>query len=272
MKWLRIASSFLKNSILRTFWLTKDHSHANFSNLKINLLAVNNPIYARLARTCVESFLYFHPKADVVIHCDIHTKSSLKRQFILLNLLRKGQVTFKEVEPGLDWQQHKLSLILNMSGTLELFMDCDLRWNGPIQNSNTPAILYFVSERPLKTYSGISESLPQEFQDLNSTTMKNTSVFSWSGTKIGDRGTCEIIEIWQNFLEKAKSLKKAAPDVTRVSEQIVLSLIPEIYNIPFRFLKEVDRQFDGSVCESSYFGASGGRFAIWGNTIRKSLF
>lgn len=272
MKWLRIASSFLKNLIRRTFWLTKSHAQANFSNLKINLLAVNNPIYARLARTCVESFLYFHPKADVVIHGDIQTKSSLKRQFILLNLLRKGQVTFKEVEPGLDWQQHKLSIILNMSGTLELFMDCDLRWNGPIQNSNTPAILYFVSERPLNTYFGISECLPEEIQSLNSITMKNTSVFSWSAIKIGDRQAYEIVEIWHRLLDKAKSLEEAVPDVTRISEQIVLSLIPDMYNIPFRFLKKVDRQFDGSVCESSYFGASGGRFAIWGNTIRKSRF
>ena len=272
-KLLRFSKLTLLNSNRRFRWLFQDSKFANLDNLATHLLVVKNPVYARLARTCVESFLHYHPNSQVIIHYDTRTWNALKRQLCLLRLFRRGRLRFERLSDDPIWQESKLDIILSISGTNNIFMDCDLRWNGAAPLPSNRSILYFVKERALESYKGVLEVLPSRFHSFGVSLMKNTSVFSWSYLNLSDASKERVKAIWLEFQSNCKqSYKPELQSVSRISEQIVLSILPDLEGYPFTFLKELDQQFDGSVCESSYYGASQGRFAIWGNTNRKSLF
>lgn len=272
-KLLRFSKLILLNSNRRFRWLFQDSKFANPENLATHLLVVKNPVYARLARTCVESFLHYHPNSQVIIHYDTRTWNALKRQLCLLRLFRRGRLRFERLSDDPIWQESKLDIILSISGTNNIFMDCDLRWNGAAPLPGNKSILYFVKERALESYKGVLEVLPSRFHSFGVALMKNTSVFSWSYLNLSDASKERVKAVWLEFQSNCKqSYKPELQSVSRISEQIVLSILPDLEGYPFTFLKELDQQFDGSVCESSYYGASQGRFAIWGNTNRKSLF
>lgn len=269
----RLLSSLVVNSYRRIRWLTSTSRTANCSPFKIHLLVVKQPIYAKLARTCVESFLYFHPNTQVIIHCDQVTLNSLKRAFRILKLLRRRVISLQLLPNNDVWQMNKLKIILDISGTQEIFMDCDLRWNGLMSNEKDGVLCYFVKEKYLTLYEGMAEALTSNLQDYLRTSMKNTSYFTWSGANLDHQHKLAVIEMYNQIMNL--QILKNSPEfesIKRISEQIVLSIMPEQYSLPFKFLKNSDRQFDGTICESSYYGASGGRFAIWGNTNRKFLF
>jgi hypothetical protein len=272
-KLLRFSKLILLNSNRRFRWLFQDSKFANPEILATHLLVVKNPVYARLARTCVESFLHYHPNSQVIIHYDTRTWNALKRQLCLLRLFRRGRLRFERLSDDPIWQESKLDIILSISGTNNIFMDCDLRWNGAAPLPSNRSILYFVKERALESYKGVLEVLPSRFHSFGVALMKNTSVFSWSYLNLSDASKERVKAVWLEFQSNCKqSYKPELQSVSRISEQIVLSILPDLEGYPFTFLKELDQQFDGSVCESSYYGASQGRFAIWGNTNRKSLF
>lgn len=265
-------SRTVSNLTRRIYWLTCDSRQRNESYFKVHLLLVANSVYAKLAKTCVESFLHYHPNAHIVIHCDSNTKHSVFREFKILKLFRRSSFSIVEVEECAIWQLHKLKLILGMSGTTDIYMDCDLRWNGSIGDDSLGKIVFFVEERLLFTYDGLLEALPKSITKYSNTSMKNTSYFTWSGIKIESNQNQRIINNWLEMQDiLALNLTERASSISRISEQVIIGLIPEILKIPFKFLKESDKQFDGSICESSYYGASGGRFAIWGDTLRRSF-
>lgn len=269
----RFSKVTLLNLNRRFRWLFQNSKFANLENLSAHLLVVKNPVYARLARTCVESFLHYHPNSQVVIHYDTRTWNALKRQLCFLRLFRRGRLRFERLSDVPIWQESKLDIILSISGTNNIFMDCDLRWNGAAPLPSNRSILYFVKERTLESYKGVLEVLPSRFHSFGVALMKNTSVFSWSYLNLSDASKERVKAVWLEFQSNCKrSYKPEVQSVSRISEQIVLSILPDLEGYPFTFLKELDQQFDGSVCESSYYGASQGRFAIWGNTNRKSLF
>ena len=272
-KLFRLVFQLLSNSIRRILWLTKESKNSNSSYFNVHLLVVSNTFYARLARVCVESFLYLHPNSQIIIHCDSETEGELLRQFRVLKFFRRGKVRLDRLSNDSVWQLHKLQIILGMNGTSDIFMDCDLRWNGPIGDDARGKIVFFVEERSLSTYKGVVDALPGNIKKCSEASMKNTSYFSWSGIKILESEYDQILNCWQELYERTldKTLS-STESISRISEQVVLSVFPELFRLPFVFLKESDQQFDGSICESSYYGASGGRFALWGNTNRKSLF
>lgn len=272
-KLFRLVFQLLSNSIRRILWLTKESKNSNSFYFNVHLLVVSNTFYARLARVCVESFLYLHPNSQIIIHCDSETEGELLRQFRVLKFFRRGKVRLDRLSNDSVWQFHKLQIILEMNGTTDIFMDCDLRWNGPIGDDARGKLVFFVQERSLSTYKGLVDALPGNIKKCSEVSMKNTSYFSWSGVKILESEYEQILNCWQELYERTLNKTLSSTEsISRISEQVVLSVLPELFRLPFVFLKKSDQQFDGSICESSYYGASGGRFALWGNTNRKSLF
>jgi hypothetical protein len=266
-------SELSRNSIRRLSWLFKNSKAVNPVAGKVNLLVVKDPVYAILARTCVESFLHYHPNSQIQIYFDNSTKHKLLWHFLLLRICRRGSINFTQLASDVPWQKSKIQIIFSMTGTNDLFMDCDLRWNAAMPTPTEGSLLYFVGEKNLESYPGVIESIPIKLRIFKTSLMKNTSIFSWSKVNISPFSKNELGELWHeiNIFCRA-SAKSELHFADRISEQVVLSLVPDIYRIPFKFLKQTDRQFDGSLCESSYYGASRGRFAHWGNTNRKSLF
>jgi hypothetical protein len=271
MKFIRILLTLLGNLNLRFRWLFLG-THLHSQKLFIaHLLVVKNPRYSILARTCIESFLYFHPESLIKVHCDAATYSSLRKALKPIQLRHRQQISYHAIDNAKSWQENKLRLILSLSGTSEIFMDADLKWNGPIQTSLDKSLTFFVNEGLSKHLEYLSHSnfrvkIPE------TATMKNTSFFCWGNLKLNLGELNEVMNLYHSIQEFViRSSPNLLQEIERLSEQIALSLIPELFKRHSSFLKNSDSQFDGSIVESSYFGSSGGRFAIWGNTNRRFL-
>jgi hypothetical protein len=269
MKFIRIFLTLLRNLSLRFRWLFLD-THLDTKKIFIaHLLVVKNTRYAILARTCIESFLYFHPKSLIKIHCDSVTYPSLRKALRPIQIRHHQQISYQIIENAKSWQENKLGLILSLSGTSDIFMDADLKWNGAIQTSLDKTITFFVNEGESKylevlSHSNFSINIPEL------ATMKNTSFFCWGNLKLNSMEVDEVMNLFHSIQEVVLgSSPNLLREIERLSEQIALSLIPELFERHSSFLKKSDSQFDGSIVESSYFGSSGGRFAIWGNTNRQ---
>lgn len=269
----KIAKSVLINFSRRFRWLTGQCNTSNETPFEVSLLAVKKAEYAALARVCIESFLYYHPRSYVTVFCDETTFASLRRNLFLVSRFKPGRVRIAKVDTLHEWQYLKVSLISQLEGPNSLFMDCDLRWNGPIPQLIEKKVLFFVQEKKYFQYSGVKEVVSQFDKRFLNEPMKNTSVFSWSGKSRTDEETALLDQIGVRLKNIINEVSGPMRDsMLRIYEQLQLSLFVDHTGFAYTFLKISDSPFDGSICESSYFGASNGRFAIWGNTSRKSFF
>lgn len=262
-----------KNFTDRAIWLISINRKANFEPISVKMLVVNKKIYAKLAYLCVLSFLFYHPNAKIIIYHDKRTQKYLQRHFFLISILKRNHVEFVKLQTSEEWQAHKINIILSLVGSADYYMDCDLRWNGSLPEKRSCEMLYFVEEKFLTLYDDVEKLIANFPVNRSKAMMRNTSLFSW-----GEINLTEIqMKFFYSLVNQLRTKCRNNDDGSRTSlyrvyEQIALSLIPELYSKPFDYLKTSDRQFDGSICESSYYGASGGRFAIWGNTSRRSIF
>ena len=226
-----------------------------------NLLVVKNPIYARIAKICVESFIHFNPSCHAIIHVDSITYKEVSRK--LRKLIKKGKVSLHFLEEqNLSWQELKLNLTLGMKDINEFFMDADLRWNGRIPNLDSPK--FFVEEfffQDREPYLSLINSKNWEFG--KNLSMKNTSFIYW-GLSHPDAECQQIVErimiLLERYCSEASMELIEKESLMRIREQVALSILVDYLKIPITFLKEVDGYRDGSFVESSYFGATGSFF------------
>ena len=248
-------------------WNLGSAKSANLVEVTGHLLIVKNADYVRVARICISSFLYFNPNAIIKIHCDQVTFK--KCQAMVRLLKRKNQIRISQDQADqVQWQHSKLGLILNLSGTCDIYMDADLKWNGslPVIKSTTFFVREFVLTSKLE-YKELLEVM--NLKELTLNTMKNTSFFSWNGSIAPEKITSQLFELWVFMLKKIEEMsvsESTKESLKRVSEQLCLSiLIPESES---NYLKDADAQFDGTFVESSYFGATGTRFGWFGVTSK----
>jgi hypothetical protein len=226
-----------------------------------NLLVVKEPIYAELAKLCAESFLFFNPKCKVIINVDSATEIAVSKAF--KSLAKKRNVEIKKIDRDHDsWQDIKLGVILESREEDEFFMDADLRWNGPIPH--LAGVTFFVNEFKLKTnptYSKLLES--NGWLSNKDFTMKNTSFLYWGDYKPADSDKAFISQA-MNRIQELCNIGVIPPEdavsISRISEQIALSVFVDVRNLEVNFLKAIDGYRDGSFVESSYFGATGSAF------------
>ena len=236
---------------------------SNKDSFIVNILIVKNPAYIKIAKICINSFLHFHPNAKVKIHCDEKTFFKAKSTF-----RSKKLEVLRDCINEDPWQLSKLKLFLKLSGTREILMDADLKWNGPLPELSS--VTYFVREftfKDNKVYVELFEKLG--WQQYINYSMKNTSFVTlnevrFSEDKIHQQNS--MIKLFEKQVNESELKDREKKDLIRISEQVILSL--EFDDINCKFLKVSDRQFDGSLVESSYFGATGTRFGIFGTTSR----
>lgn len=229
--------------------------------MEANLLVVKNEIYSPIAKVCIESFLYFHPKSRVKVHVDRVTIHSVKA--LLKELINRGKVEIQQiVDEDFPWQRLKLKLILSLGNTEKFFMDADLKWSGPMPRINS--ITLFVEEfRFRDNFFYLPLMSSKYFENCADFTMKNTSFFYWGGHEPEQHYENRILEIMGEILKVAEDPNNSTDfnmSTKRICEQIALSLFLENTGEEVCFLKQVD-QFKGkSFVESSYFGATGWSF------------
>jgi hypothetical protein len=210
-----------------------------------------------MAKICVESFLYFHPKCTVVVHVDRSTHAEVNQK--LRKLISREQVRVEKVhQDSVTWQISKLDLIFKLGNSNKFFMDADLKWNGPLNKLD--GIVIFVNEFVFKEnndYKPMTQS-PWFVPYMNST-MKNTSFFYWgaySPTNSDIQRVNHLMQLIEKISENSQNPSEFNSTLGRISEQIALSLALEIIRQPVDFLKKTDKFKDGSYVESSYFGAT----------------
>jgi len=253
-----------KYSILKyQYFFQKDQSQ---ENLKINLLIVKNPKYSELARLCVFSFLHFHPNSTVILHCDEKTIASVTRWSHNSKFSKSISVQNLKNDLNESWQLQKMKLIFSLSGTSEIFIDADMRWNAPLRLDleKTTDVYFFVKEYRLVDNPIFSEMLlNQNFLSYQNSSMFNTSFVCFSGLVINESEKQSVLNIHRaiNLYVQEADLEGAEKEsITRISEQLALSLAVSKWDRPIMALKENDGCKDGAFLESSYFGATGFQF------------
>ena len=236
---------------------------SNFNQFIVNILIVKNVKYVKIAKICIDSFLHFHPNAIIKIHCDEETFPKAK-----VSLRNKNVEIVNDCDSEDSWQLSKLKLFLKLSGTSHILMDADLKWNGPLPNLGS--VTYFVREFTFKDNELYVQLFNQAgWQQYLDYSMKNTSFVLLDEHRIIHGSINELtrrIELFERTIVSSNFSVEQKKDLKRIAEQVVLSL--EFDDDHCSYLKESDSQFDGSLVESSYFGATGTRFGMFGATSK----
>ena len=251
----------VERSLRLFYW---DHFPAKVSgdfSQDAHLLIVKNIAYSRIAMTCALSYLHHHPKSRVILHCDNFTFEDMAR-LVASRKRRQSIIVLNEMDETSTWQYSKLKLILSLSGSNDIYMDADLRWNGVIEAPSM--ITFFVAEFQMFQMSPFRQALRHlDCTDNMDSLMKNTSFFSFAGANLSEDQKGEVFEFYLNLTENLKGADLGVLDMQpliRLSEQIALSIFAENWTNEIGFLKLNDAHRDGAFVESSYFGATGSMF------------
>jgi hypothetical protein len=236
------------------------NSMASFAN-EAHLVVARNPVYAKIALTCILSFLHFNERARIVLHCDIETCEEMTK--LVKRRMRRNQIqVLDDLDPKDSWQISKLKVILGLPGTNNVFMDADLRWNGSLKSPE--ALTFYVPEFQLSKKSPYRQILANISVPMSpEVIMKNTSFLAFSGVALSIAAKSEVLRLnaeFEGILAMCDIGDLDKPLLMRLSEQIVLSVLSESWETEIKYLKEVDGHKDGQFVESSYFGATGSVF------------
>ena len=226
-----------------------------------HILVVKKDVYAKVAKVCVETFCFHNRFTSVIIHTDSNTDIAVKKYLRKLIELQRIQV-YLDQSDELTWQEQKINLICEISGTQSIFMDADLKWNSSLPKIT--GLTFFVKEFSLDEHLEFSKFLTSAISDQQLFgSMKNTSFLAWNGKGVS---TPEL-ELLKSIYSQIKIESEKQPmlseklDVIRIAEQLALSIWAEkVFPSQIRYLKESDGFKDGSFVESSYFGATGSYF------------
>jgi hypothetical protein len=262
----RLSFSLLQSKVALLWLEYSSCSNANQGLFRIHLLVVKQEKYVPISRICVISFLYFHPNSEVFLHADRHTLPLLKKW----KLRKKHANSIKFIEimdsENKTWQDLKLQLIYQLSGTSDIFIDADLKWNGPLEEFmlKDRYVYFFVEEYKLTENPTFMKMLSQqEFSDYRDSSMWNTSFVCLSGFTIRTEQIEEVNLLQEQILSYSRKFienKTEVNSVIRISEQLAISLAASKWEKKIKALKAKDGYKDGSFLESSYFGATGTHF------------
>jgi hypothetical protein len=255
-------SHSIKSWIYSKKWIYTESNNSSSVQLIAHVLVIKNDVYCKVAVTCIESFLHFNPKCKVIVHCDSST--IMKTENLLQSASKKREIEIRQIIENENqlWQITKLELILSMNGSNDVFMDADLRWNGPLNKLNV--FTYFVREFDMEKKSPFRELIKYGFEEIfPDTYMKNVSFITFAGQSLPANALSILRDKCKEYLKLVESNIVGALDVSimaRMVEQVILSLFIPKYLKEFAYLKDTDQIMDGRFVESSYFGATGAKF------------
>jgi len=222
------------------------------------MLIVKNSVYVNFAKDCIKSFLIFHPNSKFEIYVDIETIGQAKK--IFHKYLAIGKVQLMEItDVERNWQELKLDIILNQSGTQNIFMDADLRWYGPLP----PMLdLTFYTDEGLLIESPPFFKIFERHPHLNREShMLNVSFVAFAGISIPDHLIEKIKHVCSNYddiLTKSRLTKNDFIMIERLREQFALSVYASEISAKVRTLKTSDNRAErNNLVSSCYFGSTG---------------
>lgn len=229
--------------------------HQSLQIKRIHILVVNSIYYVLLAQICINSFLKHNPHFYFVIHTDSRLAQVLRKRFKFLIAFNRVEV-IEDLDQELTWQRSKLGVILAMNGTKDIFMDADLRWNGPL--IETQGITFYLREFSLGS-SGLYTSAFPNYGLTPDYHMYNLSFFTFGGNVLSASEIDAVLSLQQE-IEHLVSESLAPADILairRMSEQLALSIAVCRFSKSINTLKLADQRNDRDFVESCYFGATG---------------
>ena len=224
---------------------------------RVHFLVVKDDKYVPAVRVAIESFLYWNSSSTAVVHCDGLTFKALNSS--LRRPIQRGRVKVVHHIPNdKPWQVSKMDLILSLNGTDEVYMDSDLRWNGPCPKLIGP--LFYVYEFELANHPDFVDLS----RDLLSKTwpaaqMYNTSFVYFDNLPLHEQQINQVYRLYSNINDWSKNtnIEEARKNsFERLSEQIAVSVVI-CSALKIGSLKSADSRADGQFVESSYLGATG---------------
>lgn len=241
---------------LKIKWNYKN-SHASGIHTTAHILCVKNDAYAGVAIVAAESFLYWNPDSNVVVHCDTYTFSQVSRMFRRLIRARKVRVVC-DISSTITWQEAKIEIVCSLGGTSDIYMDADLRWNGPCPRLNEP--VFYVREFEISSRIEFNDIYTEVLKNQwPSALMSNTSFVFFNRLEISHENIADIRVIFTklfNWLGEEDPARPETSQIRRLSEQIALSVVLNDA-LKMGHLKQTDERADGQFVETSYFGATG---------------
>lgn len=244
---------------IRFRWRFLSPGIQNLEKFEINLLIVKNVAYLKIAEICILSFLYFHPNSIFYVHCDSETAAVAVKKF-----KKNGSkvIVLNDMSNEKSWQEAKLELFFKLSGTSQILMDADLRWNGVLPPLT--GITFFVREFDMSEKSPERQVIRAiNHGQLTKSQMKNTSFVFLNEKNLASAEKNEMLQTVRNFENLLNEsdvgqLDKASLD--RLREQFVISVFADRWSDEIFYLKSSDGHKDAKFVESSYFGATGSTF------------
>lgn len=259
-RFINIIRVFSEFTFSRFKWLGTSSSSRSEVEFHAHLLIIKKPIYAKIARTCIESFLHYHPNSKIYIHHDQKTSRSLILHLFLVRLFRRNRLHFVRLNRENSWQFEKLSLIKSLDNTSDIYLDADLRFNGQLKL--TSSITFFVEEesflfrlRDSRNSDGVSTL----------STNRNTSIFAWGKHFPSHELQPRLDDLYFDLERFIPECERRSQYLGHLREQIALSLFVDLMQVEVNYVKKRDAQFDRSLVESSYFGATGSLFSPFGH-------
>jgi hypothetical protein len=233
------------------------NSYAFGINTTAHILCVKNGAYAGVAVVAAESFLYWNPESNVVVHCDTFTFARVSKKFRRLIRTRKVQV-IRDIPSTITWQEAKIEIVCSLSGTSDIYMDADLRWNGPCPRLTEP--VFYVREFEISSRIEFNDIYTKVLKSQwPSALMSNTSFVFLNRREISHNHISDIRFIFTtlfNWLGEEDAVTPEISQINRLSEQIALSVVLNDA-LQMGHLKQTDQRADGQFVETSYFGATG---------------
>ncbi len=237
-------------------WNYSKSSQLGISN-QAHFLVVKEVKYIPAVRVAIESFLYWNSRSTVVVHCDELTLKGLSKT--LRRLIDRDKVEIVcSVPKNKPWQLSKIDLVITLFGTDRIYMDSDLRWNGPCPKLNGP--LFYVHEFELsKHVDFIKMNRDVVAKVWPSAQMHNTSFAYFHNFSLDEDKIQQVYKLYQDINDWCSNDlldEEMRSHIARLSEQLALSIVINSA-IKMGSLKTSDSRADGQFVESSYLGATG---------------
>jgi hypothetical protein len=254
--------SFTDKNINNFKWKYLSPRNKSLDKFSLHFLMVKEPKYAGVLKTCIDSFLYWHPESEVTIHLDSITRDRVLKEIVNRRNHTKIKVIIDMDYDSKSWQELKLKLISSLNGTNEIYLDADMRWNGCLQKTNS--ITFLTTEIKLKNTTSFLFLL-KNLRDgkFMESFMRNTSFFTFAGIYLPKALIDDLVDLHKEIISLIGSEMIGVDDrsnLIRIAEQLTLSLASQNWNSEILSLKEMDKYKDGAFLESSYFGSTGTRF------------
>ena len=238
--------------------------------MTFNILAIKDVNYLKLAINNINSYHNINKNQKFKLYVD-----NICFRFYVENknkLLSPSMVDVNIIETDKYWQYAKILIFEDYYQKEDyIIIDADSLWYA-LPTINGDKITYLSESHKINNGpKGVNdyEGLSTFINDINPNMTNNQIGFLSIPKKLHYDG---MVNEWKNMCDNIKKSNNIRLDINRQCEQLSISLLTQIKNIPFIFLKKHEKINDKNIIESLYWSCRGkGKGPGQHQTILKKL-